>query len=293
MSTACNLKVIRLKENKGLGNARKIAIKVAENDLVAMMDADDICVKNRFQQQLEVFCENEKIDVVGGQIAEFRDDINSIVGIRKVPVTDKEIKKYMKRRSPFNHVTVMAKKEAILKSGNYQDLLYNEDYYLWVRMHLNGCKFFNIDKILVNVRVGDEMYSRRGGREYFHNNKKLQQFMLQKKVITVFEYIENIIIRFVVQVLMPNKMRGLFYRKIRTEVKERENTVLKKQEQKEYPKFSVAMSVYKNDNPQYFEQALRSVVEQSCPPDEIILIVDGTIPDELDAVIRKYERKNT
>ena len=41
--------------------------------------------------------------------------------------------------------------------------------------------------------------------------------------------------------------------------------------------FSVAMSVYKNDNPKNFEIALESICQQSYPPAEIYLVVDGPI----------------
>lgn len=290
MNVFCELRVIRLQENRGLGNARRIAVEEARNSLIAMMDSDDICVPTRFQQQLEIFRQNATVDVVGGQIAEFCNDIKDITGIRRVPITDQEIKKYMKHRSPLNHVTVMAKKEAILEAGNYQDLLYNEDYYLWIRMSLSGCSFFNIDKILVNVRTGNDMISRRGGRKYFQSSRAIQRFMLQKKMIHMGEYIENLILRFVVHILMPRKMRGLFYRKIRAEVRSEEKCDLVMTKPEKYPKFSVAMSVYKNDNPQFFEQAIKSVLEQSCQPDEIILVVDGEISAALDAVIRKYEQ---
>ena len=55
-------------------------------------------------------------------------------------------------------------------------------------------------------------------------------------------------------------------------------------------KFSVAMSVYKNDSPEYFDVALASITtEQTIKPSEIVLIVDGPVPDEVNSVIVKYE----
>ncbi len=57
------------------------------------------------------------------------------------------------------------------------------------------------------------------------------------------------------------------------------------------PKFSVAMSVYKNDNPDHFRIALDSVCEQSLVPDEVYLVVDGPVSDELNAIIDEYEAK--
>ena len=48
---------------------------------------------------------------------------------------------------------------------------------------------------------------------------------------------------------------------------------------------SVLMSVYKKENPIYFEEALRSVIGQSHQPDEIVIIKDGELTDELENVI--------
>ena len=45
-------------------------------------------------------------------------------------------------------------------------------------------------------------------------------------------------------------------------------------------KFSVCMSVYKNDNTADFAEAVLSIYNQTCPPDEIVLVVDG--PAEFD-----------
>ena len=62
----------------------------------------------------------------------------------------------------MNHVTVMFKKSSVLKAGNYIDWHYNEDYILWIKMLENNNKFYNIQKNLVNVRVGEDIYQRRG-----------------------------------------------------------------------------------------------------------------------------------
>ncbi|WP_278484962.1 glycosyltransferase [Hoylesella nanceiensis] len=44
--------------------------------------------------------------------------------------------------------------------------------------------------------------------------------------------------------------------------------------------FSVIMSVYKNDNPEQLDVALDSIINQTLPPNEIIVVVDGPVPDE-------------
>lgn len=56
-------------------------------------------------------------------------------------------------------------------------------------------------------------------------------------------------------------------------------------------KFSVLISVYKNENPEYLEQALESVVSQTLMPDEIVVVKDGLLTKELDEVLDTYQEK--
>ena len=52
---------------------------------------------------------------------------------------------------------------------------------------------------------------------------------------------------------------------------------------------SVLMSVYKNDSPDYLKLALESIYEkQTRKPDEIVVVFDGTIPDELHLVLNNF-----
>ena len=206
------LKVIRLEKNVGHGNARRIGLENCSYDLVALMDADDICVNDRFKKQIDAFSQNPDISIVGGQINEFIDNTQNIVGKRTVPLLDKDIKEYMKKRCPMNQVTVMFKKNDVQSVGGYIDWYCEEDYYLWTRMALANLKFFNVPDVLVDVRVGDEMYQRRGGIKYFISEAKLQKFMLDKKIIGLSRYIVNVTQRLILQVLMPNKLRGIIFK---------------------------------------------------------------------------------
>lgn len=205
--------VIRLKKNQGHGNARRIGLDACKYDLVALMDADDISVPNRFEKQIKVFESNKTVSVVGGIIHEFTDNVDNVVGKRIVPESDADIKQYMKKRCPMNQVTVMFNKKDIDMVGGYIDWYCEEDYYLWLRLHLAGKLFYNIQENLVNVRVGNEMYKRRGGWKYFKSEVKLQLFMKKKGVIGNMTFFVNIVKRLVVQVLLPNKIRGLVFKK--------------------------------------------------------------------------------
>lgn len=57
-------------------------------------------------------------------------------------------------------------------------------------------------------------------------------------------------------------------------------------------RFSVLMSVYKNDLPENFELAVNSLLNQSLVPNQIVIMVDGPITNELKKCLNKYS-KNT
>lgn len=206
--------VIRLEKNQGHGVARKTGLDACTNELVAIMDADDICTPDRFEKQIEAFRNNPNVDIVGGMISEFVTKQDNIVGKRIVPQTDVEIKEYMKCRCPMNLVTVMFRKSSVEAVGGFIDWYCEEDYYLWLRMALANMKFINVPDILVNVRVGQEMYQRRGGLKYFKSEAKLQKYMYKNGIIGFARYVINISERMVLQVLMPNKVRGLVFQKL-------------------------------------------------------------------------------
>lgn len=206
------IKIYGYEENRGLGEALKFGVLNCTYELIARMDADDISMLDRCEKQLAIFDKNDSIDIVGGHISEFITSPEEIISIRKVPILDKSIKEYMKYRCPFNHMTVMFKKSSVLKSGNYESWFWNEDYYLWIRMMQNNCIFRNVDEILVNVRIGEEMFKRRGGKKYFQSEKNLQKYMLKNGIINLRTYLVNIFKRLIVQCLLPNSVRGVVFK---------------------------------------------------------------------------------
>lgn len=54
--------------------------------------------------------------------------------------------------------------------------------------------------------------------------------------------------------------------------------------------FSVLLSVYYKENPNFLEQSLLSVFNQTLQPDEVVLIEDGALTPELYSVIEKFPK---
>lgn len=154
--------IIRLKTNGGLGHALNIGIKASKNELIARMDSDDISLPDRCEKQLLEFNANPSLSIVGTQLDEFiDDDPNNIIASRIVPITDKEIVKFAKRRSPFNHATVMYRKSVLVKMKGYHTSGRKEDLDLFIRMVNHHCKAKNINESLYLVRSNTDNIKRR------------------------------------------------------------------------------------------------------------------------------------
>lgn len=208
------IKTVYFERNKGHAAVRQAGLEAASHDLIAIMDADDIAASDRFEKQLEAFSIYTGASVIGGQITEFIDYPENIVDRRNVPQSDTEIKKYLKQRCPMNLMTVMYRKKAVEAVGGFKDWYCEEDYYLWIRMAQAGYKFANLPDTLVNVRVGKDMYARRGGWKYFKSEAQLQEYMRKNNIINMPRYLFNVLGRFLIQVAMPNCIRGWVFQKL-------------------------------------------------------------------------------
>jgi len=206
-------KTIPLKQNVGLGDALNIGLQHCSYEIVARMDTDDIAMPNRFEKQLKVF-ENDDIDICSSWVSEFDNDEKVIVSYRKLPKTHENILKFAKKRNPLNHPAVMYKKSSIKKASGYKKMIWFEDYYLWVRMLMNGARFYNIQEPLVNMRAGYGQLERRSGLKYALNEFKFQKILYKIGFLNKFEFIRNSLIRFIVRVV-PKKIVKKIYKILR------------------------------------------------------------------------------
>ena len=210
--TQQSLKVVELPESVQLGLALREGLKYCSCDLVARMDSDDISVPDRLSLQYEYMKNHPQVQVLGGWIQEF-DDTGSLCGIRQTPEDVKKIKEYSKFRNPMNHVTVMFRKEAVIKAGGYQHYPGFEDYDLWTRMLLQNKCLHNIPNVLVQVRTNADMYARRGGITYFRKNVAFRNLQRKKGIINFAEYVLILVGVFCVAI-QPVCLRKWIYRNL-------------------------------------------------------------------------------
>lgn len=154
--------VVSLETNHGLGLALNEGLKQCRNNLVARMDTDDISLPERCELQLKEFEVDPELSICGTLIDEFQTTPDNLITTRVVPQENKDLIKFSRRRSPFNHMSVMYKRDDVLScEGGYHDILRKEDIDLFVRMLNSGFKGLNIQKSLVYARTDENHYRRR------------------------------------------------------------------------------------------------------------------------------------
>lgn len=148
-------------KNIGLGLALNKGLEACKNELVARMDTDDISMPERCEKQLRVFESNPELSIVGTFVAEFCSTPEEIVSVRAVPEKQEDIYQFAKKRSAFNHPTVMYRKSKVLENGGYANLRRNQDVDLFGRMLFAGCRAENIGESLLYFRSNDALAKRR------------------------------------------------------------------------------------------------------------------------------------
>ena len=150
---------------------------------------------------LNAFKINPNLIMVGSNILEKNTEFTAL---KKVPETTAEIRQYSRMRNPFNNPSSMMKTEYILKSGNYREFRYLEDYDLTMRLlHDNPTKdFYNIQEPLVVMQTNDSSYLRRGGLLYVKTDFNLQLDFYRRGDIHLFELLRNLLLRNVVRMLL-------------------------------------------------------------------------------------------
>lgn len=203
------VRILQLPKNVGPGLARHNAILTVKTNLFAIMDADDLSLKDRFEKQLKCFS-REGVDCVGSFIEDFDTVPGDLKILRTVPCDHEKICSRGRWRYPLNHVTVMMKLEAYHRVGGYRQLRFLEDYDFFHRSISKGLIFHNIPDVLVWVRTGGGLINRRRGFNYLNVELALVTRMLTDGYLNPFQWLASVTLRVFVR-LLPIFLLNLIY----------------------------------------------------------------------------------
>lgn len=204
------LRVVSYEKNQGLGYALNYGMQYCTYDIIARMDADDIAKPDRFEKQISVLGDHPEIGLVTAWVEEFVGSTENVTAKRTLPETPEELYEYGMSRCPANHPATMYRKQAVLDAGGYQTELFPEDYFLWIKMLMNGVKFYCLQESLLFFRYSPETIAKRGGWKYAIDELKIQKNIYRTGYISFPRYLFNSVSKFTVRVL-PLKLRTWVY----------------------------------------------------------------------------------
>lgn len=209
---ALNIQIVRLPENVGLGKALNIGLNHCSHEYIFRMDSDDIAAPNRFALQAAYLQAHPEIALLGAQIAEFEHNPAQAHDTRFVPQTHEQITAFVKKRNPFNHMSVVYKKSAVQAAGGYQHHPFMEDYNLWLRMLAQGVQAANLPEILIYARTnGNAMLQRRRGWAYIRSEVQLFELKRQLNIQPAFSGCLMLILRSLPRLLPTTLLKNLYH----------------------------------------------------------------------------------
>lgn len=206
------VKIVGYEKNIGLGLALNYGLKYCSNDLVARMDSDDISKPERCEKQVKMFAKDCDLSIVGSAVDEFCDDIHHVISRRIVPKEDKDIYKFAKRRSAFNHPTVMFRKSKVLNFGGYSNLRRNQDVDLFGRMLFGGCKAYNFEESLLWFRSDSNLSRRRKSWENTWSYVETIRRFWKMGYASFFDFL-GVLVAQMTMFILPIGFQNMIYKK--------------------------------------------------------------------------------
>ena len=149
------------RENRGLIASLNEGILKARGKYIARMDADDVSLPKRFEEQTRLM-ETEHLDICGCHYF-IVDQNNSYVSAKVVSCQVDFNYMILARSVPFAHGSVMFKKSFFevndLKYGD-TEFTKAEDYALWIQFACKKARISNVDGFLFKYRYLNESLSR-------------------------------------------------------------------------------------------------------------------------------------
>jgi glycosyltransferase involved in cell wall biosynthesis len=148
------IRLVKNEVNKGISASLNEGINLASTDLIARMDADDICYPERLALQVEHFRLNPITALLSTSVRVISDNGAPLF----VDDFDRVHNAYnLNFICPVYHSTVMFRRSVILKLGGYT-VPYAEDLDLWWRLS-RKYKLDHLQKILLDYRISDQSLS--------------------------------------------------------------------------------------------------------------------------------------
>jgi glycosyltransferase involved in cell wall biosynthesis len=141
------------KENAGLVAALNRGLEHTEGELIARMDADDVCAPDRLARQVEFLGRHPEVGVVGSWVERIDGAGHPLEETWETPLTGGVIGWHLFFESPLAHGAVTMRRHLIDRIGGYDpDAPHVEDFALWMRLD-TITELANLPERLLSLRI--------------------------------------------------------------------------------------------------------------------------------------------
>lgn len=145
------INIIMNKRNIGLAMSMNKAVKLSSGNILARMDADDICMETRLEEQINYLKDND-FDLVATEFI-YIDEEDNVLNKSHQVYSNENIRKYLPYTNTIHHPTVMMKKEIFWQVGGYREFPCAQDYDLWLRLFEKDISIGMLQKPLIKYRI--------------------------------------------------------------------------------------------------------------------------------------------
>ena len=175
-------KIIRNKKNYGQSYSLNKALRLAKSPYIAIMDSDDICLKNRIIQSYEFLKKNKQYALVAGR-SNIINEKGKLIRVRRFTYNPDLINCRIFVDNPISHTTIMFKKLIIKKLGGYsKNLKFTQDFDLISKVLLNKHKIKILNKQLTLVRKHKKQQSFKNSKKQDLEKYKIVLRNIEKKI---------------------------------------------------------------------------------------------------------------
>lgn len=158
-------------QNKGIVECLNSGIMQSKGKYIARMDADDISLPTRLEEQINFFDRNN-VDILGTWITKFSKEKK--LSVVKNPIIHQDILFSLFFKSAFSHPSVMMRR-SVFDYVNYSNEI-AEDYKLWCDLAIKKYKFANIPKILLHYRVHNDQLTLKKKNKNYNSSKNISLY---------------------------------------------------------------------------------------------------------------------
>lgn len=203
------IKLIKNRANLGLAASMNIALRQAQGEYVARMDADDISYRERLKIQLQFLEKNKKTDLCGSWVT-LTDQSGKIVGSNKRnPIKDQNIKRLLGLRPTIIHPTFFARKKFFLDSGAYDKNFDGAEEYELLCRAQNQFTYANIPKELIYWRLRDDRRSMIIMDKMYYLDIKIKKENIKKNGLNLYNFYglsKMLILHYLIPLPLKKKM---------------------------------------------------------------------------------------